>query len=71
MRLELHVSMDGASFADDEMDCSRELARILRKAADGIEIDGYELNGVRRIKDVSGNRCGYWVVTDAPLPADV
>lgn len=71
IRLELHINTDGDAFGledEDESQAQAELARILRDAADKIERDGYEMDGVRRIRDGNGNRCGYWTVTCDPLP---
>lgn len=70
MRLELHVNTEGSAFGledEDELQAQHELARILRETADAIERDGYELDQARRIKDVNGNRCGWWVFA-SPWP---
>jgi len=70
IRLELHVDTTGDAFGledQDEVQAQHELARILRETADKIERDGYELEGVRRLKDVNGNRVGFWVMTTNEL----
>lgn len=70
IRLELHVDTTGDAFGledQDELQAQHELARILRETADKIERDGYELEGVRRLKDTNGNRVGFWVMTTAPV----
>jgi len=51
----LHISTEGAAFADAP---AAEIARILREAAQSIEEDGHERVG--RLKDINGNRVGFW-----------
>lgn len=67
MRLELHLSLDGAAFGatfGGEVRARHEANRILTQVGADIERDGYELDTPRRIKDINGNRCGYWLITD-------
>lgn len=70
MRLELHIDTDSDAFGgedEDEFIAQQELGRMLCEIGHAIKVDGYELDGVRRIRDVNGNRCGYWIFTDEPL----
>lgn len=67
MRLELHVSMDGAAF--DNGPGPLEAARILRDAATTLEQTAWDVNRPVRVRDANGNRVGFLLVTDEPLPA--
>lgn len=64
MRLELHVSMDGAAFRDSTAP-PFEVARILREAADRIDGYGTLLDETVRLRDSNGNRVGFFVVTES------
>jgi hypothetical protein len=82
VRFELHLSTNGAAFGTEDMDESMaqaEVARILRAAADDIEkadaggytgpviFGGSALNTPVRLRDINGNRVGYWLYTDEDL----
>lgn len=66
MRLELHVSMDGAAFRESDAP-PFEVARILRDAADQINAYATALDDPVRLYDSNGNRCGFFVVTESEL----
>ncbi len=51
---ELRINLDNDAFADN---CSYEIARILREAADLIE-DQYAVNGT--LRDINGNTVGFF-----------
>jgi hypothetical protein len=70
VRLELHIDTESSAFDggdEDEFPAQQELGRILGKAAHEIALHGYNLNEPNRLRDVNGNRCGYWIFTDEPL----
>ena len=52
------ISIECNSAAFDGMDCGPELARILRKLADRIELDSEGVPFSRPLHDTNGNRCG-------------
>lgn len=63
MRLDVHLSMDGAAF--DNGPGPLEVSRILRHLADQFDrgVVPYDDEPVR-LKDVNGNRVGYAIVTE-------
>lgn len=53
-RYSVSIDMAGAAFEDP----GPELARILRKLADGLERGGIDVSDECRLFDVNGNKCG-------------
>jgi hypothetical protein len=63
MRLELHLSMDGAAF--DNGLGPLEAAYVLHEAAGRLESGPWTVEEVVRLRDLNGNRVGYMLVTDS------
>jgi len=55
MKAKLEIEMDSAAFAED---WQAELARILRNAADNLDL-GNGIAGRMRLRDINGNTVGY------------
>jgi hypothetical protein len=60
MDFTLVIRATGSAFAEEP---EREIARLLREAADRIEPDGL-LSGTRVLVDINGNTCGSWGVAE-------
>ena len=58
------ISIDCNSAAFDGMDCGPELARILRKLADRLDLDSEGVPFSRPLHDINGNRCGSAEMTE-------
>lgn len=58
MRFTLEITCAGAAFGDSDDDRARELARILRHAAERIEANGYGAGVTRGLTDLNGNARG-------------
>lgn len=54
---ELVVNTDNAAFEDNRQ---AEIARILRELAKLMEVDAVLYNVTGDIRDVNGNKVGYW-----------
>lgn len=57
MKFVLEIDTDNAAFADD-VNC--EVSRILRQAAEGVELGQVPFSGERkRLRDINGNTVGF------------
>jgi hypothetical protein len=61
MKTIIKVNMDNAAFTDEE---GTELARILRKLADNIDGGGLDELSNKLLKDINGNTCGTFKVSN-------
>jgi hypothetical protein len=62
----LTFSTDGAAFADGG---APEIARLLREAADTVDTNFGE-DGIYRLRDVNGNRVGFFIHNVESVLAD-
>ena len=52
--------LDTGNAAFDGYEGELEVARILRAAADALESEAWNVDGPNRIRDINGNRVGFW-----------
>jgi len=62
VRFELHIGVDNAAFADDDLEI--EVARILRELADRVDPGRLVPEEPIRLSDINGNRVGFAVLTE-------
>lgn len=60
IRSDFIVAFNTNNDAFDAEDGDREIARILRKIADDLEAGQATYDVPQRIRDINGNRVGYW-----------